>query len=63
MNYDKRNQKFQTSHGFKSYYSLDLPIISDTNTIKNYYNYSHYFDFFEKNISSFHLSSISKFFN
>jgi len=59
MNYDKRNQKFQTSSGFKSYYSLDLPIISDTNTIKNYYNYSHYFDFFEKNFSSisFHLQS------
>ena len=59
MNYDKRNQKFQTSSGFKSYYSLDLPIISDTNTIKNYYNYSHYFDFFEKNFSSIsiHLES------
>jgi outer membrane protein insertion porin family len=52
MNYDKRDQKFQTSSGFKSLYSLDLPIISDTNTIKNYYNYSYYFDFFEKNISS-----------
>jgi len=52
MNYDKRNQKFQTSDGFKSFYSLDLPFISDTNTIKNYYNYSHYFDFFEKNFSS-----------
>ena len=52
LNYDKRNQKFQTSDGFKSYYSLDLPLISETNTIKNYYNYSHYFDFFEKNFSS-----------
>jgi outer membrane protein insertion porin family len=52
MNYDKRNQKFQTNDGFKSFYSLDLPIISDTNTIKNYYNYSHYFNFFEKNFSS-----------
>jgi outer membrane protein insertion porin family len=52
MNYDKRNQKFQTSDGFKSLYSLDLPLLSETNTIKNYYNYSHYFDFFEKNFSS-----------
>ena len=52
MNYDKRNQKFQTNDGFKSFYSLDLPIISDTNTIKNYYNYSHYFNFIEKNFSS-----------
>ena len=52
MDYDKRNQKFQTSDGFKSFYSLQLPLISDTNTIKNYYNYSHYFDIFEKNVSS-----------
>ena len=52
VNYDKRNQKFQPNSGFKSFYSLDLPIISDTNTIKNYYNYSKYFKFFEKNFSS-----------
>ena len=52
MNYDKRNQKFQTNSGFKSFYSVDLPIISETNTIKNYYNYFQYFNFFEKNFSS-----------
>ncbi len=55
MNYDKRNQKFQTNSGFKSFYSLDLPIISDTNTLKNYYNYSHYFDLFDNNFSSISL--------
>ena len=49
---DKRNQKFQTSSGFRSFYSLDLPVISDTYTLKNYYNHSYYFDLFEKNISS-----------
>jgi outer membrane protein insertion porin family len=52
FNYDKRNQKFQTNSGFRSFYSLDLPILSDTNTLKNYYNYDHYFDFFENNFSS-----------
>ena len=52
LDYDKRNQTFQTNSGFKSFYSIDLPVISDTNTIKNYYNYSHYFEFFEKNFSS-----------
>jgi len=55
MNYDKRNQKFQTSSGFKSFYSLNLPVISDTNTIKNYYNYAKYFSFYEKNFSSISL--------
>ena len=53
LNYDKRNQKFQTSSGFKTYYSLDLPIISDTNTIKNNYSHSYYFDLFQD------ISSIS----
>ncbi len=52
FNYDKRNQKFQTSSGFRSFYSLDVPIISETNTLKNYYNYAYYFDLFEKNIST-----------
>ena len=55
FNYDKRNQKFQTSSGFKSYYSVDVPILSDTATLKNYYNHSYYFDLFEKNISTIAL--------
>lgn len=52
LNLDKRNQKFQTSAGYRSFYSLDLPILSDTYTVTNYYNHSYYFDLFEKNISS-----------
>jgi len=52
LNLDKRNQKFQTSSGYRSFYSVDLPIISNTYTVKNYYNHSHYFDLFDKNISS-----------
>ena len=52
FNYDKRNQKFQTSSGFRSFYSWDVPLISETNTLKNYYNYAYYFDLFEKNIST-----------
>jgi outer membrane protein insertion porin family len=55
INYDKRNQKFQTNSGFRSFYSLNLPLVSDTNTIKNYYNYSHYYSFFDKNFSSISL--------
>ena len=55
LNYDKRNQKFQTSSGFKSFYSLNMPVVSDTNTMKNYYNYSKYFGFFENNFSSISL--------
>ena len=59
FNYDKRNQRFQTSSGFNSFYSLDLPVVSDTNTLKNYYSHSYYFNLFEKNISSlsFHFET------
>jgi outer membrane protein insertion porin family len=55
FDYDKRNQKFQTSSGFKSYYSLGLPIVSENNTLKNFYNYSYYFDMFDQNISNLSL--------
>ena len=55
FNYDKRNQKFQTSSGFRSYYSVDVPIISDTATLKNYYNHTYYFNLYEKNISTIGL--------
>jgi outer membrane protein insertion porin family len=55
FNYDKRDQKFQTKSGFRSYYSLDLPVVSENNTLKNTYNYSYYFDIFDENISSLSL--------
>ena len=50
--YDKRNQKFQTTSGFRSFYSIDVPIVSEKNTLKNSYNYSHYFDLYENNVST-----------
>ena len=37
FNYDKRNQKYKPSDGFISLYSLDLPVVSDKNTITNFY--------------------------
>ena len=59
FDYDKRNQKFKTSDGFRSNYSIDLPIISDTNTVTNIYNYKVFNEFFENNITSFSLSLAS----
>ncbi|WP_440697503.1 outer membrane protein assembly factor BamA [Candidatus Pelagibacter sp. HIMB1709] len=61
FNYDKRNQKFQTTSGFRSFYSLDLPILSETNSLKNYYSHAYYFELYEKNISniSFFLESVN----
>ena len=53
FNYDKRNQKFQTSKGFKSFYSIDLPLVSETYSLINSYNYRYYTELYENNISSF----------
>ena len=51
--YDKRNQKFKTSDGFRSSYSIEAPIISDTNTFSNIYDYKIYKEFYENNVTSF----------
>ncbi len=55
VDYDKRNQKFQTSKGFRSRYAVDLPIVSDKNTLTNVYNYQYYTELYENNISNISL--------
>ena len=59
FNYDKRNQKFETTSGFFSNYSVDIPILSDTNTLMNSYNYKIFKELYEDNVStlSFLISS------
>ncbi len=52
IDYDKRNQKFKTDDGFRSIYSLDIPIISDTYTLTNTYNYKYYTSLYDNNITS-----------
>ena len=52
FDYDKRNQKYRASDGFRSIYSLDLPLISKTNTLTNTYNYKFYSELYENNLSS-----------
>ena len=53
FNYDKRNQKFQTTSGFFSNYALDIPVISDTNTLNNSYSYKIFKELYEDNVSTF----------
>ena len=55
FDFDKRNQKFQTTEGFRSNYYLDIPIISNTYTLSNTYNYEYYTDLYEDNVSVFSL--------
>ena len=51
--YDKRNQKYQTTSGFFSSYGVNLPIISDTNTLTNTYSYKIFKELYENNVSTF----------
>ena len=52
FDYDKRNQKFQTTSGFRSFYSVDVPLLSDTDTLINSYNYQLFSELYEDNITS-----------
>ncbi len=52
FDYDKRNQKFKTTDGFRSSYSIDLPLISETNTLTNKYHYKYFTELYEDNITS-----------
>ena len=61
FDYDKRNQKFQPSQGFRNYFSTDLPIISETNTLANTFITTNYFEYSDSNIlkSSFYFRNSS----
>ncbi len=52
FDYDKRNQKFKPTDGFRSNYTLDIPVISETNTLTNTYNYKFFTELYENNVSS-----------
>ena len=59
LDFDKRNQKFQTTDGYRSYFSTALPLVSDSNTLKNSLSYSFFNEFFQDNVSklSFNVST------
>ena len=59
FDYDKRNQKFQTTEGFRNYYALDLPVISETNTLSNTLIFSNYYEYINNAIlkSSFYFKN------
>ena len=52
VDYDKRNQRFQPSDGFRSRFTQNIPFISDSYTLKNTYDYKIYNEWFNENIAS-----------
>ena len=59
LDYDKRNQRFQTSSGFRNYFDTNIPLISETNTLSNTFVATNYIEYFDKNIfkSSFYFKN------
>ncbi len=59
FDFDKRNQKFQTTQGYRNYFTTDLPLISETNTFANTFITTNYFEYLENNIlkSSFYFGN------
>ncbi len=55
LDYDTRNQKFKTTDGYRSNYDINIPVISDTNTLTSSYNYRIFSELYENNVSSFSL--------
>ena len=53
FDYDQRNQKFQTSDGFRSMFSTSIPAISETYTLTNTYTYKYFTELYDDNISTF----------
>ena len=45
LDFDKRNQKFQTSDGFQSKFTQKIPLISESDTLLNGYQFDTYFSY------------------
>ncbi len=59
FDFDKRNQKYQTTQGYRNYFSTDLPIISETNTFSNTFITSTFFEYSDQSVlkSSFYFKN------
>jgi len=56
FDYDKRDQKFQTTDGYRSNYGVDLPVISESYTLTNSFNYKYFKELYEDNVTSVSFS-------
>ena len=52
LSYDKRNQSYQPSDGYRSVFSQSLPLIADNQSVINSYEYSVYHEFIDDMIGN-----------
>ena len=50
FDYDQRNQKFQTTDGYRSTFSQNIPLISESYSLKNRYDFTKYIEWLNENI-------------
>jgi outer membrane protein insertion porin family len=53
VNYDKRNQSYMPSEGYKSKFTQNIPLISDAYTFTNTYEYQLYDKWLNENVASY----------
>ena len=53
VTYDKRNQKYKTSDGYISRFTQNIPLISESYTLTNAYDYKIYNQWLDENVFSF----------
>tara|TARA_B110000503_G_C7170195_1_gene423863 strand:+ start:998 stop:3277 length:2280 start_codon:yes stop_codon:yes gene_type:complete len=52
LDYDQRNQKFQTSDGYRSRFTQNIPLISENYSLTNKYDFTVYQQWLNENIAS-----------
>ena len=57
IDYDKRNQKFQPTDGFRSTFDQSIPLVSDTNALMNAYEFNSYHELMDGMVGSFSFYS------
>ncbi len=55
LDFDKRNQRFKTTDGYRSFYQVNVPIISENNSLSNMYKLSYYNELYDENVSKISL--------
>ena len=53
LDYDKRNQKFQTTNGFRSKFTQNIPLISENYSLTSAYDLKFYNEWLNENIASY----------
>ena len=52
IDYDKRNQKYQTTDGYRSKFSQSIPLMSDTYALMNGYEFNYYNELLDEMITT-----------